>query len=71
MWIQSGKGEGVAKTKIVYQVNLNFVTVNPYLASLVEGGLIEAVNGPFKRYRITEKGNGLLERLNEIDALIP
>jgi predicted transcriptional regulator len=45
----------------VYQVNLNFRTVNPYLASLVEGELLEVLDGPLKLYRTTEKGTEILE----------
>ena len=34
--------KGANKTKIVYQANLNFRTVDPYLKLLMERGLINA-----------------------------
>ncbi len=71
MWVEICQREGVIKTRIVYQVRLNFGTARPYLASLVEGGLLEVLDGPQDIYRITPKGNEALERLREIDALIP
>lgn len=35
--------DGASKTKIVYQVNLNFKSVNGYLDSLLKKGLLEAI----------------------------
>jgi predicted transcriptional regulator len=65
------QGEGVAKTRIVYQVNLNFRTVNPYIDAMIKGELLEVLGGSQVIYRTTEKGNEALERLKEIDAMIP
>ncbi len=65
------QGEGAVKTKIVYQVNLNFKRVKPYLASLVNGELLEVLDGPQVIYRTTEKGKQTLEKLREIDAMTP
>jgi len=36
--------EGAHKTKIVYQANLNFRTVNPYIELLTKNGMINAKN---------------------------
>ncbi len=47
---------GASKTKIVYQVNLNFNTVNPYIDLLVNGSLIEVVLDDRKIYRTTDEG---------------
>lgn len=47
---------GASKTRIVYQSNLNFTTVNPYLEILLKCGLIEAVQGNRVLYKTTEEG---------------
>jgi predicted transcriptional regulator len=65
------RGEGANKTKIVYQANLNFRKLNPYLALMIEDRLLEVLDGPAVLYRTTEKGYETLERLKEINALIP
>ncbi len=61
--------EGAVKTRIVYQANLNFRTVRPYLASLVDGGMLEVLDQAI--YRTTEKGSETLRLLKEIDDMIP
>lgn len=48
--------EGAGKTRIVYQSNLNFSTVNPYLDLLVSCGLLERGPGPRAVYRTTTRG---------------
>jgi predicted transcriptional regulator len=52
---------GASKTRIVYQSNLNFSTVNPYLDLLLESGLLEEVNGPRILYKTTEQGIELMK----------
>lgn len=37
---------GASKTRIVYQANLNFRTVNPYIDLLIKNNLIQIRNGP-------------------------
>ena len=54
---------GASKTKIVYQANLNFRTVNPYIELLSKNGLIEAAHGQTVYYKTTPKGLDLKERL--------
>ncbi len=56
--------------KEVYQANLNYRTVKPYLDTLILIGFLEVIDGPIILYRTTEKGNEALERLKEVDALI-
>ena len=63
------QGDGVSKTKIVYQVNLNFKTAKGYLDLLLEKGLIEAVPGEHIMYKTTEKGEGALERHKAVEAI--
>ncbi len=48
---------GASKTKIVYQANLNFSTVCPYLNNLINKGLIEEfIKDSRIMYKITPKG---------------
>jgi len=59
--------KGSNKTRIVYQANLNFRTVNPYMDILIENHLIEAIQGTPVLYITTEKGKGLLEAMNYVN----
>ena len=61
--------ECVNKTKIVYQANLNFRTVVPYLDQLIANGLLEANADKYPLYRTTAKGENALKSLREIDAI--
>ena len=60
---------GAIKTRVVYQANLNFKTVGPYLDLLVKNNLIEVQQGEKKMYETTEKGETLLEALNQVSEL--
>ena len=60
--------DGADKTRIVYQVNLNFATVNPHLDLLVKNGLIEIV--PFDTYKTSIKGKEILEKIRELMELL-
>ena len=60
---------GAIKTRVVYQANLNFKTVEPYLDLLVKNNLLEVQQGEKKRYETTEKGETLLEALNQVSEL--
>ena len=55
------------QTRIVYQVNLNFRTVEPYLDLLLEKGLLEVIPGAYIMYKTTEKGEGALESHRAIE----
>lgn len=66
MRILSVCSEGANKTKIVYQANLNFKTVNPYIELLVKSGLIEIKEGQINIYETTDKGKELLKSFKEI-----
>lgn len=57
---------GANKTKIVYQANLNFKTVNPYIELLVKSGMIELKEGQISVYETTYKGKELLKSFKEI-----
>lgn len=64
------QGEGAVKTRIVYQANLNFRTVNPFIDTLIKSGLLEVLDGSQAIYKTTEKGNEIFKRLKEIGAQI-
>ncbi len=64
------RGEGSAKTRIVYACNLNFKVTNHYLEGLVNSGFLEVVAGPVTLYKTTNKGLSFLERLRPIEDLI-
>jgi predicted transcriptional regulator len=61
------KGDGSSKTKIVYQINLNFRNAGIYLEWLVEHGYLAKED---KLYKTTPAGQRLLENLNDINSMI-
>lgn len=61
------KGEGSSKTKIVYQINLNFRNASIYLEWLTEHGYLAKED---KLFRTTPSGLKLLENLNDINSMI-
>ena len=65
------RGEGKAKTKIVYASGLNFKTILPYLISLSKNGLLEIIPGTYPLYKITSKGEDALIHLNALEELMP
>ena len=58
--------DGASKTKIVYQANLNFKTVNPYLDLLIKNEMIQVNEGRAILYETTPKGIRLLESIKRI-----
>ncbi|HON36549.1 MAG TPA: winged helix-turn-helix domain-containing protein [Methanothrix sp.] len=60
--------DGANKTKIVYQANLNFRTVNSYLEILIRNQhLIETGQGELVLYKTTRKGEDLLECIDKVN----
>ena len=58
---------GAHKTKIVYQANLNFRTVNPYIELLTKNGMINAKKeGNLVVYETTTRGLALLDNYKQI-----
>jgi len=55
---------GANKTRIVYQANLNFKTINPYLDILIKKDLIEFNQG---NYKTTQKGAILMGDINQVN----
>jgi predicted transcriptional regulator len=59
---------GANKTRIVYQANLNFNIVNPYLDLLIKNDLLEVKPGKNASYETTDKGISFLDNLNQINS---
>jgi predicted transcriptional regulator len=60
--------EGACKTKIVYQANLNFRTVNPYIDLLIKNNLLEVRQGKNVLYETTDRGINLLDDFKQINS---
>ena len=61
------KTEGSSKTKIVYQVNLNFKNAGLYLEWLTSHGYLVKEE---RLYKTTSSGHELLQNLNNINSAI-
>ena len=62
---------GAARSKIACQANLNSITVNPYLESLKNNGLLEEIpKGSKVIYRTTPKGLEWRKRLKQSMTLL-
>lgn len=59
---------GASKTKIVYQANLNFRTINPYIELLTKNGLINVKKEQTVIYKTTPKGLDLLDNFKQIQS---
>ena len=59
--------DGACKTKIVYQANLNFRTVRPYIELLTTKGMINAkTDSKFVVYETTARGLKLLDNFKQV-----
>jgi predicted transcriptional regulator len=61
------KTDGSSKTKIVYQVNLNFKNAGLYLEWLTSHGYLVKEE---RLYKTTSSGHELLKDLNDINSTI-
>jgi len=64
---------GASKTRIVYQANLNFRTVNPYLQTLIKNNLIETCQGEQREhvmYKTTSEGANLQETMTQVNSIL-
>ncbi len=60
---------GANKTKIVYQANLNFKTVNPYLELLTKNGMIDSQKERnLVVYTTTSRGLALHDNYKQIET---
>jgi len=55
----------------VYQANLNFRTVIPYIELLIKNGLLESSSNSSVIYTTTSKGAQLLKHFKSIQSAIP
>ncbi len=62
--------DGAIKTHVVYQSNLNFKTVEPYLDLLVKNNLLEVQHGKKKLYETTKKGENLLKAMDSVNNMV-
>ncbi|MGV8089579.1 MAG: winged helix-turn-helix domain-containing protein [Methanothrix sp.] len=60
-------GEGASKTRIVYQINLNFKNAGAYLNWLTDKGYLVKEG---KMYKITPEGKKMLLNLKEICGIL-
>ncbi len=63
--------DGASKTRIVYQANLNFRTVNPYIELLTKNGLLETSVESTIIYKTTQKGMKMLRDFRSIQSELP
>jgi len=63
--------DGASKTKIVYQANLNFRTVLPYIDLLIKNDLLICCCDSSIIYKTTSKGLNILKELKNIYYAIP
>lgn len=61
---------GANKTRIVYQANLNFRTVNPYLRLLEKNDLITVTNSNTITYTTTLKGEEFIDKFACVDEML-
>jgi predicted transcriptional regulator len=59
---------GASKTRIVYQANLNFRTISPYLELLTKNELINVKTEQTVIYKTTHKGLDLLDNFKQIQS---
>ncbi len=61
---------GASKTRIVYQANLNFRTVNPYLDTLIKNNLLEASQENHILYKTTKEGANMQETISRVNNML-
>ena len=57
---------GASKTRIVYEANLNFKTINPYIEFLIMKGFLRVKSGQMPLYETTQKGIDLQDSLKQV-----
>jgi predicted transcriptional regulator len=60
--------DGASKTRIVYQANLNFRTINPYIDLLIRNGLIDVKKEKTLIYVTTLRGLALRDNFKQIHS---
>ncbi len=63
--------DGVNKTTVIYQANLNSIIGTKYLNDLTKEGLVEAIpDGSRFIYKTTAKGQELKEKLGQYNSIM-
>ncbi len=62
--------KGASKTRVVYQANLNFRTVDPYLQLLIKNDLVKVHQGRYVLYETTEKGKELMKNIDQVHSTL-
>jgi predicted transcriptional regulator len=57
---------GASKTRIVYQANLNFKTIDPYIDLLIAKGFLQVKSGEITLYETTQKGFDLHGSIKQV-----
>jgi predicted transcriptional regulator len=62
----------VGKTEIMYSVNMSYSQIQKYLGYLINEGFIDTikVGNPCVYYRVTEKGQKLLQLLENVKGML-
>lgn len=61
---------GASKTRIVYQANLNFRTINPYLDILIKNNLLVASQENHILYKTTKEGVNMHETISKLNNML-
>jgi len=69
--LKTCREDGAGKTRIVYQANLNFRTVQPYLDLLEKRGLLEIrKTGNRDLFVMTEKGDTFIKNAQSMSKML-
>ena len=65
-------GNGAGKTEIMYSVNMSYAQIQKYLGYLMTEGFVDAIKlgNPNVYYRVTEKGQKLLQLLENVKDML-
>jgi predicted transcriptional regulator len=63
---------GAGKTEIMYSVNMSYSQIQKYLGYLLSEGFIDTIKigNPCVYYRVTEKGEKLLQLLTSVKEML-
>jgi predicted transcriptional regulator len=68
--LQAANGhDEITKTKIMYKAFLTYAQLQEYLATLIQNGLLEYLDGT-KSYKTTEKGLKFLNMYEQMEELM-
>lgn len=68
--LETCQKSGAVRTRIVYQANMNFGSIRPYLDLLIRNKLLKSTPGVFMIYKTTPMGIEVLNSIREIEKTI-